>query len=1453
MRAREAETTKGRHFRRNAFQVIQVLLLLFLACVVRVAWYEDLRRQPDFRAPLHDAAFKDWWGRAIVTGDYSMPEGQRSPFIENWPLPNPPAYSWFLAGLYRLSGERLSVYYEWIRYAQCAFGLTTVLLLYALGRRLFSHVVGLLAGGLYAFQWAVVYYEGEINQPAMTNLIVVVMALLCLEWLRRGSVWYPALLGVLWGGMVLLRPESLLFLPVIPLWMTWSGYSRWRWRALSAAVITVLAAVATMAPVTFPHYPGSRSWFTVSYGGEVSFYLSNNEHADGVRPDTPDLYAYVPRNEWNIFNWGELYYRYCTAHFGRLLAYHEFRAHFMQRGWDFIKSHPGLTLGRGVRKLLLFWGPAIVDENKVVALERERSDLLRILPDFPVLVATTLLAMLLVAGRITGLAGASRAPGMKALALGRVNESAALMALLGVFAAVTCATFLLFIVNARYRMPVYPALSLGGAWGIVELVRLGRVAGTRRRVLLAGLFLGIYLLTRVDWVGFSPNSSRWHDERRRAWLASGMASAGIADLARWLKNHPNDVAGFYNLGILLFETGQVEQAEQAFTRAVEVDADFSPAWYNLGLARLARGDGRGAVEALERRVTVEKEDGDAWYALARARRLLNDVAGEESALRETIRIQPDHAGALNDLGALLSRTRRPGEAVEVLRTAVTCRPDDRDIRFNLARALMRWGDAKEAAALFRALLSAQETPDLWRNLGFALAAAGEDEEAVDAFQHALAGNVKDPEILSAMGVSLDRVGDSIAAEMALKEALSHDADCAVCWLNLGQVMERRGRIGTAIRAYETALAHDPDLDGALLALGLIAWHQGKDAEAMTLFTRAVEANPANGYAWYNKAMLSRGAGKLEDAWEALRQATRCRNVPADAWRSLALLSRELGHNEEAVEAFGEALKRYPRDADLYFGLGATLLDTGQLAGAREALDRATAMAPWDGEAWNLLGLVARRSGDHALGTDAFLRAWRRLPGARRPDALRMRALSLLDGGRCADAAVILEDLTGDLPFGEDAGAWYDLARSLGCAGRDEAAFRACEEALRRNGGHVPALLLQAELLRKRGDPAGAEARLRAALDQDGANADALFNMGLLAREAGKEEEAIQWFQKALESASDRADTHLNLGLALEAVGRRDEAEACYRRAVSLDGGLALARLKLADRLRETGKEDEALEHYAAARRLDPTNPDAPKNQGYLLLKRGDAAAAEEAFREARRIRPDDPDTLLGLADALARMRPADTAEAEELYRRAATLRQDDPRPWKNLGFLLARAGRLGEAAEAFRQVLDRDPADADVACGLADALFAMGHNDEAESLYRRALALRPDFALALNNYGDLLTRTGRHEGALDCYRRAHELTPDNPSVLFNLGRALQRKGQLAEAIPLLERVVTLRSEDARARLILAQALAEAGRTDEARIHARRVALERPDWEQARQLLETLDKAPTASGPDRKGP
>ncbi|HPU98143.1 MAG TPA: tetratricopeptide repeat protein, partial [Candidatus Hydrogenedentes bacterium] len=74
-----------------------------------------------------------------------------------------------------------------------------------------------------------------------------------------------------------------------------------------------------------------------------------------------------------------------------------------------------------------------------------------------------------------------------------------------------------------------------------------------------------------------------------------------------------------------------------------------------------------------------------------------------------------------------------------------------------------------------------------------------------------------------------------------------------------------------------------------------------------------------------------------------------------------------------------------------------------------------------------------------------------------------------------------------------------------------------------------------------------------------------------------------------------------------------------------------------------------------------------------------------------------------------------------------------------------------------------------------------------------------------------------------------------------LGRALHRQGALGDAIPLLERSVALRPDDTRARLTLAQALAEAGQTEEALSHARRVALERPDWEQARQLLQTLQQ------------
>lgn len=1422
-----------------------VLLLLGAAAVFRILWFVELQHQPDFTRPLHDAAFKDWWGRAMVTGDYATSSGQRTPFIENWPLPNPPAYSWFLAGLYAVAGESADHYYRLVRYIQFAAGLLTVLLLYLLGRWLFGHTVGLVAAGLYASQWAVIYYEGEMNQPALVNLVVVVVALMALGWLRLGWTIFPLLIGGTWGLQILMRSESLLFLPVIPLWMVWSGFSRWRWRSVSAAVITVLAVMAVMAPVTFPHYPGSRSWFTVSYGGEVSFYLSNNEYSDGVRPDSPDLYRYLPNGEWNIFNWGELGWNYCREQFGSMVPYYVFREHFMKRGWDFIRQHPALTLRRIIRKFLLFWGPAIVDENKVVGLERARSRVLSFLPDFPLLVCGALVACVVAVSRMfrgtIRMAGARRS-GSSAF---KPTDATSVMLLLTLFAGVTCTTFLLFIVNARYRMPVYPALALAGGWGMVEFVRSVRFKTVGHRTLMGVAFLAIYLFARTDWADFKPNVSRWHDERRRAWTAAGMMDAGIADMRRWVAVHPEDAAGHYNLGILLYETGRADEAEQAFLRAVQADPAFTPAWYNLGLARLRRGDAAGAAEALERRVTAAPEDGDAWYALAQARRLTGDTSGEEAALRETIRIQPGHAAARNDMGALLLRTRRIEEAVRMLREARALMPEDRNIRFNLARALAQWGDGAEAVALFRGLLAEQEDAEIWRNLGFALAGNGQDEEAVTAFRRALSlqgsHDEKSAETLSALGLSLTRLAETADAEESFQKAFALNPNCSVCLFNWGQALECRGNSQTARGAYEKALALDPNHGGALFAMGMIALREGDEKSALSWFDRAVAVNPADGFAWYNRAGLLQRTGKSDDALASYRQATQCRNAPADAWRALALLLRELGRNEEAAEYFQEALKRYSGDPDLYFGLGAALFDLNQMDASQKALEQAVRLAPWDGEAWNLLGLAQHKSGQHAEASRSLERAWRRLPEARRKETIRIRALALLDAGQCATAANLFEMWVVCDAGAGDPGVWYDLARARACMGDIEAAAHACVKALERDPRHIPALLLLAESRRLQGNLADAEKILRVILDLEPSNADALFNMGLLARDMGNIAQAAVWFEQALREKPDRAEFHLNLGLALEAQGKNSEAEACFQKATELNGSLVLARLKLADRLRETDRASEALEHYRAARVQDPSNLDAAKNLGYVLLKLGNVAEAEEAFRDALRISPEDTDALLGLADALVLLHPGEADEPVELYRRVTALDPVNVRAWKNLGFLLARSGKLEESVEYFRRALQLDPQDADVACGLADALFASGNRDKAEELYRRALEIRPDFALALNNYGDLLTRAGRHEEALSCYRRAHELDPDNPSVLFNLGRALHRQGALGDAIPLLERSVALRPDDTRARLTLAQALAEAGQTEEALSHARRVALERPDWEQARQLLQTLQQ------------
>src|ERR1035437_2144862 len=164
------------------------------------------------------------------------------------------------------------------------------------------------------------------------------------------------------------------------------------------------------------------------------------------------------------------------------------------------------------------------------------------------------------------------------------------------------------------------------------------------------------------------------------------------------------------------------------------------------------------------------------------------------------------------------------------------------------------------------------------------------------------------------------------------------------------------------------------------------------------------------------------------------------------------------------------------------------------------------------------------------------------------------------------------------------------------------------------------------------------------------------------------------------------------------------------------------------------------------------------------------------------------------------------------WRSALELNPDDARANNNLGFALARQGRLAESIVCWER--------------------AWKANDEIPEV-------RENLVRALENLGVALLRKGSLDEAMPHLRRAAELDPQDAASQYNLGLALLRKSSFDEAIPRFQRALALDPRDAQTHNDLAVALAQKRRFEEAVAHFREAIGIDPQFAQAQSNLAWL--------------
>jgi tetratricopeptide (TPR) repeat protein/tRNA A-37 threonylcarbamoyl transferase component Bud32 len=368
----------------------------------------------------------------------------------------------------------------------------------------------------------------------------------------------------------------------------------------------------------------------------------------------------------------------------------------------------------------------------------------------------------------------------------------------------------------------------------------------------------------------------------------------------------------------------------------------------------------------------------------------------------------------------------------------------------------------------------------------------------------------------------------------------------------------------------------------------------------------------------------------------------------------------------------------------------------------------------------------------------------------------------------------------------DPGAWQDRLRDPATWDDLAALTRLARECdLARTSPHL-IVLLAGRLLARGGD--GLDLLRRAQRERPGDLRLSLALGGALHDRPGRQEEAAGYYRAALASRPHAATAHANLADLLRRRGDVDGALAAAQRASALDPGSARVQANLGLVLLAAGRPVDAQAPLRRAVEIDDHLAEAHGGLGVALALAGNVPDALAAARRAVALEPALACAYTDLGTVL--LRQGDPPGALAAYRRAVDL---DPGPVAaaELAFVFLRQRAFDPALEMFRRALARDPHDARVRAGLAEALEGKGQRDEAVAEYRLAALLDDRQPLYPERLAVLLERKGDRVGLAAALRRVVELRPASAVALTNLGAALHDIGDHLGAEAALRRAIAL--------------------------------------------------------------
>lgn len=205
-----------------------------------------------------------------------------------------------------------------------------------------------------------------------------------------------------------------------------------------------------------------------------------------------------------------------------------------------------------------------------------------------------------------------------------------------------------------------------------------------------------------------------------------------------IDRNPNCWIAHYNLGSVLFNSGEHQKAIEHTNEALRLKPDYAPAEYNLATFMANTGRPEDANVHFENALRLHpdyfKAEVDFGTLLLRQRRTDDAIAHFQKALE----LKPNDPAALNNLAVALLTAGRTSEAIEKFEYALQFDPENLKARHNLGMLLEKSGKIAEAIEQFQIELRLDpKNVNAYSSIAEALAVAGRSQEALQAAQKAI--------------------------------------------------------------------------------------------------------------------------------------------------------------------------------------------------------------------------------------------------------------------------------------------------------------------------------------------------------------------------------------------------------------------------------------------------------------------------------------------------------------------------------------------------------------------------------------------------------------------------------------------------------------------------------------------------------------------------------------------